>query len=51
MEIFLIVMLSIISFGLIFLSVFILSYYSLNEEKGFGNSIICKFTVVRKNKK
>jgi hypothetical protein len=47
MDIFMLVMTIVLSVGLLILSIFLLSYFSHIDDKGFGASFLCKLTIVK----
>jgi len=44
------VMTIVLSVGLLVLSIFLLSYFSHSDDKGFGASLVCKISIVNINK-
>lgn len=49
MDIFMLIMTIVLSVGLLILSIFLLSYYSHTDDKGFGASLVCKIAIVIKD--
>lgn len=41
------IMTIVLTLGLLILSIFLLTYYCREDDKGFGSSLICKFAVVK----